>query len=90
MESIKKMRDKKFVKYQQPYVYCKSFKDDSGALGLAQLTRLQPITKHINVCYHHFREHVRKGLIKIFSVDTRDQVAEALTKAFAQNTFVHH
>ncbi len=29
-----------------------------------------------NVCYHHFREHVRKGLIKIFPIDTKDQVAD--------------
>jgi len=49
-----------------------------------------PRTKHINVCYHHFCEHVGKGLIKIFPVDTKDQIANALTKPLAQNDFQHH
>jgi hypothetical protein len=47
-------------------------------------------TKHINVCYHHFREHVRKGLIKIFPVGTADQITDVLTKALAQNDFTRH
>ncbi len=38
----------------------KVFEDNSGALELARLHKLRR-TKHINVCYHHFREHVRKG-----------------------------
>jgi hypothetical protein len=42
-----------------PHVYCKVFKDKSGALELARLPKLRPRTKHINVCYHHFQEHVR-------------------------------
>ena len=70
--------------------YCKVFKDNSGALELARLPKLRPRTKHINVCYHHFREHVRNGLIKIFPVNTKDQIADALTKALAQNDFQRH
>ena len=73
-----------------PYVYCKVFEDNSGALELARLPKLRPRTKHINVCYHHFREHVQKGLIKIFPVNTKDQIADALTKALAQNDFQCH
>ena len=88
MELFNEMRNRRFyVKYQQPYVYCKVFEDNLGALELAQLPRLRPRTKHINICYHHFREHVRRGLIKIFPVDTKDQIADALTKALAQKRF---
>jgi hypothetical protein len=91
MELVKEMRERKFeIVNTQPYVYCKVFEDNSGALELARLPRLRPRTKHINVCYHHFREHVRKGLIKIFPVDTKDQIADTLTKALAQNDFVRH
>jgi hypothetical protein len=46
-----------------PNVFCKVFKDNSGALELARLPKLHPRTKHINTCYHHFREHVRLGLV---------------------------
>jgi hypothetical protein len=56
----------------KPYVYCKVFEDNSGALELARLPKLCPCTKHINVCYCHFREHVGKGLIKMFPVGTSD------------------
>eukprot|EP00804_Cyclotella_cryptica_P013567 CCRYP_012925-RA/>CCRYP_012925-RA protein AED:0.38 eAED:0.38 QI:0/-1/0/1/-1/0/1/0/109 len=91
MELIKEMRERKFeIVNTQPHVYCKVFEDNSGTLELARLPRLRPRTKHINVCYHHFHEHVRKGLIKIFPVDTKDQIADTLTKALAQNDFVHH
>ncbi|KAL7503607.1 hypothetical protein ACHAXN_001832 [Cyclotella atomus] len=74
----------------EPVVYCKVFEDNSGALELARLPKLRPRTKHINTCYHHFREHVRKGLIKILPVSTDDQVADALTKPLAQNPFCRH
>jgi hypothetical protein len=74
----------------EPYVYCKVFEDNSGALELARLPKLCPRTKHINVCYHHFREHIRKGLIKIFPIITKDQIVDALTKTLAQNDFQRH
>ncbi len=34
----------------EPYVYCKVFEDNSGALELARLPKLCPRTKRINVC----------------------------------------
>ncbi len=74
----------------KPYVHCKVFEDNSGALELAKLPKLCPRTKHINVCYHHFRKHVRNGLIKIFPVGTENQIVDALTKALSQNIFQRH
>ena len=68
----------------QSYVYCKVFEDNSGALELARLPKLRPRTKHINVCYHHFRVHVQNGLIKIFPIGTKDQTHDVLTKAHPQ------
>jgi hypothetical protein len=91
MNLIQEIKEKGFqVICTQPSVYCKVFEDNSGALELARLPKLRPRTKHINVCYHHFREHVRKGLIKIFPIGTKDQIADALTKALAQNDFQRH
>ncbi len=66
------MREQNFnVLCSKPYVYCKVFEENSGALKLARLPKLHPRTKHINLCYHHFCKHVRKRLIKIFPVDTK-------------------
>ena len=91
MGLLQEMREQDFkVLSTKPYVYCKVFEDNSDALELARLPKLCPRTKHINICYHHFREHVGKGLIKIFPVDTKDQIADALTKPLAQNDFQYH
>jgi hypothetical protein len=91
MNLLEEMREKDFqVICTEPHMYCKVFEDNSGALELARLPKLRPRTKHINVCYHHFRKHVRKGLIKIFPIDTKDQIADTLTKALAQNDLQQH
>jgi hypothetical protein len=91
MNLLQEMREQDCqVIFTKPHVYCKVFEDNSGALELARLPKLRPRTKHINVFYHHFCEHVRKGLIKIFPIDTKEQIADALTKALAQNDFQHH
>jgi hypothetical protein len=91
MNLLQEMREQNFkVIFIDPYVYCKVFEDNTGALELTRLPKLRPRTKHINVCYHHFCKHVQKGLIKISPIDTKDQIADALTKALAQNDFQHH
>jgi hypothetical protein len=91
MGLIKEMRERNIpVICTKPYVYCKVFEDNSGSLELARLPKLCPCTKHINVCYHHFHEHVRDDSIKIFPVGTANQIADVLTKALAQNDFTRH
>jgi hypothetical protein len=91
MNLLEEMRERDFqVICTKPHVYCRVFEDNSGALELARLPKLHPRTKHINVCYHHFCKHVRKGLIKIFPNDTKDQITDALTKALAQNDLQYH
>ena len=92
MDLIKKMKERNIpVICTAPYVYCKVFEDNSGALELARLPKLRSQTKHINVCYHRFCEHVRNSLIKIFPIGTEDQIADMLlTKALAQNLFTRH
>jgi hypothetical protein len=66
-----------------PAVHCKAFEDNSGALELARLPKMRPRTRHINVKYHHFREAMAKGRIKVQHVFT-----QALTKNLPQDLFV--
>ncbi len=47
-------------------------------------------TKHIAVCYHHFREHVPHGKVKIFLIDANDQPADIATTAVPQDLSTHH
>ncbi len=90
MEQVKEMKSCKFdVISILPYVCCKAFEDNSGALELARLPKMRSRTKHIAVCYHHFREHVHTGKIKVYPIDTKDQPANIATKALT-DLFVHH
>ncbi len=91
MQLLEEMKSHGFeVICTSPHVFCKTFEDNSGALELAHLPKLRPNTKHINVCYHHFCEHVRKGLIKIFLINTEHKIANALTKPLAQKNVCCH
>jgi len=50
MNLLQEMRKQEFqVICNEPYVYCKVFEDNSGALELARLPKLRPRTKHINI-----------------------------------------
>ena len=68
-------------------VHCRVFEDNSGALELARVPKMRPRTKHLNVKYHHFREHLRKGLVTVHPIFTLDQQADLYTKPLATESF---
>jgi hypothetical protein len=71
----------------KPIVHCTLFEDNNGALELAREPRYRPRTKHIAIKYHHFREHVRTGKVKISPIDTREQIADQFTKGLSTTLF---
>ncbi|GKF81382.1 hypothetical protein Tco_0239984 [Tanacetum coccineum] len=44
-------------------------------------------TKHIDVRYHFIKEHVKKGIVKLFFVGTEYQLADLFTKALLEDRF---
>ena len=74
----------------KPRIHCKAYEDNTGALELARLPKLRPRTKHINLVYHHFREHVRQGHIQVLPIRSTDQIADIFTKPLQQNLFLKH
>lgn len=70
-----------------PKVHCTVFEDNNGALEMARTPKLRPRTKHLNIKYHHFRQHVEDNVISIHPIDTSDQQADALTKPLAVRLF---
>ena len=74
----------------QTAVHCNAFEDNTGALELSKVPKMRPRTKHINIKYHHFREHVQKGTITVEHVDTKNQVADIFTKPLAAPLFLKH
>ena len=71
----------------KPIIHCTIFEDNNGALELAREPRYRPRTKHIAIKYHHFREHVKSGRIKINPIDTKEQIADQFTKGLPTSTF---
>jgi hypothetical protein len=74
----------------QPKIHCKVFKDNSGALEMANVHKLRPRTKHLAVSWHHFRHHVTNGDITVLPIGTNDQLADCLTKSVDYATLKRH
>ena len=80
-------RKVKCFKYSKPRFKCTAFEDNQGAIEIANAEKQRPRTKHINIKYHHFKEAVRSGAIKVRKIDTKDQLADIGTKALGAGTF---
>eukprot|EP00804_Cyclotella_cryptica_P000101 CCRYP_013751-RA/>CCRYP_013751-RA protein AED:0.34 eAED:0.47 QI:0/0/0/1/0/0/3/0/92 len=74
MELIKDMRESKFDIVNTDLHVLQDFHDSVHALSTSM--------------YAIITFESMKGLIKIFPMDTKDQIADTLTKALAQNDFV--
>jgi Reverse transcriptase (RNA-dependent DNA polymerase) len=82
MHLLKEMKKKGFdVPNCTPKVHCRVFEDNSGALEMANVHKMRPRTKHLNIKYHHFRQYVNSGDIVIQKIDSKDNVSDMLTKA---------
>ena len=92
MELAKEAKDQGVPVFCEPttVVKCKAFEDNTGALELANVPKMRPRTKHINIKYHHFRHHVETGDITVQHVDTHSQVADIFTKPLAAELFIKH
>ena len=70
MEHLEQFEKMLNIESKRPSVKCKVFEDNDGAIKLAKSPKILPCTKHTDLKYHHFREHVWKGLIEINPIDT--------------------
>ena len=61
MNLLQEMQDKNILTISNiPILHCKTFEDNSSTLESAKSPNIRPRTKHINLCYRYYREHVRK------------------------------
>ena len=68
-------------------IRCKVFEDNNGALLLATNQRVTSRAKYFSVKWHHFWSHVKSGEIVVQKVETREQIADNLTKMIARVCF---
>jgi Reverse transcriptase (RNA-dependent DNA polymerase) len=57
-----------------------TFSDSLGARAIAANAVFHKRTKHIDVKYHYIRDCIKKGIIEISAVTTKDNAANILTK----------
>ena len=70
-----------------PVVKCRVFEDNESAISMSTCKKFTPRTKHIALKYHHFRKFVSTGKIHILSIDTKEQMADILTKPIESKQF---
>ena len=73
---------------QPTMIHCKAFEDNSGALEMAKVPKIQPRTKRLNNMYHHFWESVQNNEVTLITVETENQLANLLTKLLPEHPFL--
>lgn len=68
--------------------YSNIWEDNNGCISLVNLNRMTPRTKHIGIKYHFAREYVKNGEVKVLKIDTKEQLADIMTKGLAPEPFV--
>ena len=75
------------VHITKPNFVCKVHEDNQSCIKMANSDKFTPRTKHIALKYHHFRSHIKRGLIDVQYCRTEDQKADLLTKPLADELF---
>jgi histone deacetylase 1/2 len=91
IEFLKEAKGKEIpVNVQDAAIHCKIFEDNAGAIEMAKVPKMRPRTKHLNIQYHFFRQHVPTGLLSVHAVKTEDQIADIFTKPLNEQVFQTH
>ncbi|EPZ37091.1 hypothetical protein O9G_005746, partial [Rozella allomycis CSF55] len=64
--------------------------DNQSTIRIAQIYESNEKTKHIEQKYHFIRDKIEKGRIYLNYVNTKEMVADALTKGLAREPFEKH
>nr|GEV67882.1 hypothetical protein [Tanacetum cinerariifolium] len=69
--------------YNKILVYC----DSQSAIAISCNPVQHSRSKHIHTWYHFIKEHVKKGIIELYFVRTKYQLADMFTKALPEDWF---
>ncbi|KAE8879052.1 hypothetical protein PF005_g19561 [Phytophthora fragariae] len=62
------------------------YEDNQGAMALAKNVGYQARTKHIDICYHFIRDKVVSNKVELEYVDTKNQLADFMTKGLSSKS----
>ena len=57
------------------------WEDNEGLIALTNNSGYHARTKHVDISHHFIRENVQDGILMIEYIDTKNQLADKLTKA---------
>ena len=73
----------------KPKIHCKVFEDNNSCIAMTEVVKFSPRTKHIALKYHHFRRFVKDKTIRIFPIDSKEQLADIFTKPLDEAPFYY-
>ena len=72
------------VKYEDPIIiHC----DNTSSINISKNHVMHSNTKHIPIKYHFLREKVSQKVVKLEYIDTKEKIAEILTKPSPRESF---
>ncbi len=74
-------KHKLIQKVNAPLFHCKLFKDNQGPIELANIPKMHPHTKHLNIKYHFFLQYAQQGALQVAHIAGVNQAADIFTKA---------
>jgi len=63
------------------------YEDNKSCLTLATSDTFRARTKYLSIKYHHFRDHVLNGTIKVQHIDSTHNLADIFTKPLTRHKF---
>jgi len=77
------------IHYSKPKVKCRIWEDNKSCIAVAESKKPPLRTKHIALKYHFFRGAISRGDAVIAHIDTKEQIADLLTKPIEDNQFFY-
>ncbi|KAI3675722.1 hypothetical protein L1987_85314 [Smallanthus sonchifolius] len=71
---------------ETPTLFC----DNTGATYLCANPVYHSRMKHVALDYHFVREQVTNGLLRVLHINSKDQLADMLTKPLSRSPFLHN
>ena len=62
------------------------FSDNQSAISIAHHPKFHARTKHIDIAIHFLRDHVQKGILDLFYINTDYNIADIFTKPLRKPT----
>ena len=66
------------------------YEDNKGCIAFSKNNTCHDRTKHIDIRAYNLRDLVKEGVVNVVHIDTKDQLADMLTKHQLKHTFIKH